>query len=359
MSNNINFNYDANDINYNINKAERAQHDVGLRLALSQGPQGTDTSKLDKDVLLSPSVSQSESKAPSKTEGLLQSPRLPSPTKGFGGIPDEKQEGLIALMGEVLALQAKTQSLTWSVLWSQASESMMMQVEFAPIIAQAVQSNWTAQANATSAQATQSHQDMISNFCMFGINMALGALQAGMDTENPFKTKGDASIAEDAANGEEAASGAAGAAPNATQTADLEAETEAQDAITQNKQQGATRAQAVKEYLMTNGKNGLKFMNLALGKSLAASQLSGPLGQAFMNLHDSKGKTIQAYWQGVAGQSEALDKEAEAYAQFYGQSFNRTDELRQAAQQSIDYAMNILQTAANTITSTVTSMFRG
>lgn len=100
-------------------------------------------------------------------------------------------------------------------------------------------------------------------------------------------------------------------------------------------------------------------MTSILLKVAQAGQTMQMLAHGSTSIVESQYQSKQAEKQQEEGQAQALNKESEQYAQFYGQSFSRSEDLRQGGQQNIDYAMNILKSAVDTITQTVTSMFRG
>ena len=74
---------------------------------------------------------------------------------------------------------------------------------------------------------------------------------------------------------------------------------------------------------------------------------------------DSSYKSDIASCQKQQGQYDAVSKEIEQITQYYNQNTSRYEDLRGAAQQNLDYAMNIFKSASDTLTQTTNSMFRG
>lgn len=290
--------------------------------------------------------------------------QLPAPTKGFSGLTGDDGEtqgqtmGLLAIIGEVMALQAKSNSNFWKTQWQQASQSMMMQVKFAPIIGNAVKAQYQAQADATKAQADESKWNGIifaGSFvmCVGGAGIAVG--KEAMDATN--------SVAEDElGNAENEGEAAAGAGDLNNAGDDLEAEN-ADNQVQQGQveeqvnNENASRWKNTLKWLKDGASKGGKRFSEWMGKSVQGAQLAQMQAQASTNLVSNKYQNIQAQQQGIQGQQASLDKMSEQYAQFYGQNFSRNEDLRNSAQQNIDTAMNTLSQAANAITSTVTQMF--
>jgi hypothetical protein len=67
----------------------------------------------------------------------------------------------------------------------------------------------------------------------------------------------------------------------------------------------------------------------------------------------------QAAFQKQEGGARAIEAKAREYAGFMGQIATREGDLTRGASDGVDYALNILKSAADSITQTVTSMFRG
>lgn len=327
--------------------------------------------------------------APSKGDALKGKetsgkPKLPAPTSSFKGLTQEDGEnqgetmGLIAIIGEVMALQAKSNSNFWKLTWNQASESMMAEVNFAPVIAGAIEDSYKAQAAATQAQADSAETSGIINICAFGGAMVMGGVEG---YKSAVKEEGQEAIRV-AQETESSADGAAGSGKTEAEDADAGAAASgvtadtAEETVTDTEDGATTAQQGDNQTRQTSDetyKGRKKWKDIIMDKMGKVTKRAGPIlktgfdryqqafyaTQGFNSLFvDAHYKTIEATQQGLQGQAQALSKEGEMVAQFYGQSFSRLDELARGAQANLDYAMKILESAASTITQTVTSMFR-
>lgn len=345
------------EVNESLSQTETAQKQGQAQIA--QGNRSVGQAVVIKDVILpaAPDGKQTAATA-AKNPGSPGKAQLPYPgynSKVFGGT-GEQEQGLIAIMGAVLALQAKTNSNFWSTLWQQASQSMEMQVEFAPIVGAAIQSQYNAQSAATSAQATQSETDAFISFGMFGTSMLMaGYMEYSEPGENTTPT--DESPANENETDEPG-----GTNPESPESLSGEAEqvdSNADKVITDEDE--SFRSRASKTFNWAKGKlqAGQKTVTSFLGKGLQTTQMFSMLSQASTGMNDAKYQSRQAAQQGLEGQAAATSQEAQMYSQFYGQDFSRMEDLRQGSGQNLDYAMNILLQASNSITQTDTSMFRG
>lgn len=341
-------------VNHQIQQEEIAQKRGQQLIAESHHARGK--FQIAKDSVLPSSGDNGNELASFKKSGQAK-PQLPSATRSFTGFrgasgsEDEGSDnlGLIAIIGEVMALQAKSNSNFWSTMWKQTSESMQMEVKFAPVIGQAVRNAYTAQSLATTAQATESHADGLINLVMFG-----GAMV--MATVMEFKGNGP--------NEEKLPDQPNTNVQNETDNADNnELGEENQDArrlVNNQESNWKTRGKGILKWLKGVGEAGQKRIIGIFGKGMQSAMAFETLTKGVTGYWvDSKYKAVQAKEQALEGQAQALSKESEQYSQFYGQSFSRSDQMTNAGQQNIDYAMNILKSAADTITGTVTAMFRG
>jgi hypothetical protein len=290
--------------------------------------------------------------------------QLPSPcetTEVFGDKTDEDNMGLIAILGKVLALQAKSNANFWSSLWTQASQSMTMQVQFAPIVGSAIEQQYQAQSAGTTAQASQAQNDAWINFAMFGGAIITAGIlpepepeAENADRATEFQTENPS---ENTLESDATGTDATGASTGADTQSVVTDEQNADDLL--NNQDARRRASATKESALGKGAEIFKKFATFLGKSLQAIQLWGMLSQGATQLNASNFQTIVAQKQLAEGANAATSQLAQMYSQFFNQDFSRMEDLRQGAGQNLEYAMNILQQAANSITQTVTSMFRG
>lgn len=290
-------------------------------------------------------------------KGTMQgkTPILPPTDDNPFGEGGANEIGLISIIGTVMALQAKTNSNFWNTLWKQASQSMMMQVKFAPIIGEAIAKAYDAQAAATTQQAAKSRTDGLSNLLgTFGGSLVMGGI---------FQYK---ELSEAAGALETVETTAPTVAKDVVKPAVLDGEEAVNPLVT--KEEIAETVNGNGESLMDglmrrwdslDLKKGIKILGDGLKKGMESAMLAGAAGQGMSGLLGSQYETEMAKQQRLEGQDQATSKEAEQYSQFYNQAFSRSEDLRQGGQQNIDYAMNILKSAADTITQTVTSMFRG
>ena len=278
--------------------------------------------------------------------GSAGKPQLPNPSYNssiFNGA-GEQETGLISIIGAVLALQAKSNSNFWQTLWQQAGDSMQIQVNFAPVIGTAIKDQYLAQSTATSAQASQSEVDAYISLGMF----TLTAITAGaMETCDAFEDTGPTDDASQYANETDQAPG---------EDTDLQ---EATAKLTSDGENSESRVMNELENAKAKGTPVLKRLMSFMGRGLQVAQLTQMLSQFGTGLNGSHYLNIQADNHKLEGVHAAASQEEQMYSQFYGQDFSRMEELRQGSSQNIDNAMNILQQAANTITQTTTSMFRG
>ncbi len=344
----------------NASLAQSAQSQQKGQGAISAGNRVVNLQHLEKDIIL-PSDGQSRQDAliAAKDPAAASKPPLPYPgfnSKAFQGTGDDHQMGLIAIIGAVLALQAKTNSNFWSTLWQQASQSMQMQVSFAPIVGSAIKSQYQAQSDATLEQSAMQRTDGIINLCMFGGAMVMGAVAEFQDPAEVTNPEDPAAEFEEEENAPSAAEDAAEENP-VTEEQQLDRDTDQvlNDENKANESRGSKAGQFVKSRMGV----GQARLSAYLGRGMQMMQGAQMLSSGSTALNDSTHQAQIAVYQAQEGQCAAVSQEGQIYSQFYGQDFSRNEDLRQGSGQMIDYAMNILQQAANSITQTVTSMFRG
>lgn len=325
--------------------------------------------KLGKDKIL-PASGDSQVSKPEKGKKVESKPTLASPAVAFAGLKGEDEGGndgqtlgLIAIIGEVMALQAKSNSNFWSTLWNQASEGMNLEVKFAPIIGNAINSSYMAQSAATQAQADMAKEDGLINLFMFGGAMFMGAVSEvtseADDAADPKNPNTLAKLGDDDDENERLSSDSSG--NPAEQTVRQEEQTENDVTETINKENKSWKGRATRTGKIVKDVGGKAYKRLGniFGKGMQYSMSMDALNRGITGYFvDSKYQNLKAVNEAYEGQAQALSKESEQYAQFYGQSFSRSEDLRNGAQQNIDYVMNILKSAADTISQTVTSMFQ-
>ncbi|NGX60905.1 MAG: hypothetical protein K940chlam9_00379 [Chlamydiae bacterium] len=389
------------DVNFQTlekNKGSRYQ-----QTQLAESRKTTLAQTTGKDVVL-PANPKGNTKTDAKEMEESSSPKLPYPGAQFGGFQKKKEVSMIALMGKVLALQAKTNSHFWSTMWKQASQSMLMEVKFAPVIGHAVKNAYEEQSKATKAQAEQSFYTGLTSLIVFGAGLFMGTLMEYKDEasgiqqgDNEFQNKtGDTDKNEEIGNESVEGKGEQVnlnddveedseviSEDDESEKINLEAEIQEEGEVIDEENEdkeidpNKNTDEATAEINKDNDGAGKKAERVGKKISDKASQFSKKLsswwgktfqvmmgmdmlqkginGVAFEKLYQDKISVDQ----GQEGIYQALSKEAEQYAQFYGQAFSRQEDLRQGGQQNIDYAMSILKSASDTMASTVASMFRG
>lgn len=292
-----------------------------------------------KDIILpaAPNEELYSSKAPKKA---LQAPASDLASPQDGDLGTGEGTSVIALIGTVLALQAKINSNYWSTLWKQASDSMALSVEIAPILAQNVKDNWDSQAAATREEGSIARGAGIASVTAGTAAIAMGGWQAV------------SSIREEMAE------------VNAAKTP-LEGETSPQ--ATEAVQNLKENDQNLSGKLTRSGKAGIgigKAVMKGLGKGLEKTLTTAQASVAFANgmnqlTVEAPGKKKIAKHQEAAGAADAQAKMNEQYTSYYDKDFSRTNEMNQGTSQNIDYAMNILKSLSDSLTQVVVSMFRG
>ncbi len=346
-------------------------------------------------------IAPSNEKAKEKQEkGSLLKTTLPQPTTGFSGLSsgknayDNKQLGLIAIIAEVMISQAKCSSNFWSTLWNNASSEMRAQINLAPIIADATINAFNEQKTATMAQADEAEASGWINITAFAGGMLVGGVsgykaadeEAGQASKKfVSNTDEEATVAPvDAAETDTQAAAAASddntIADATSQDADQAqadestsaretAEGERRDAREIENRDGndessgsayQKRASAAfdkgKDVMQKVPKYGGKTLGEAFTRALSIQQASGAVVSLTVT---SPQRTIEANAQGKQGVFQAQEKELEQYAQFYGQSFSRSNELTQSAEQSFKNALDLMNGAVQQVTQTSISMLQG
>lgn len=361
MSNTITDQIGETTVDASLQRAHRAQKEDGAHIA--QTNRLTDLRVFERDVVLpaAPHGGQPSKASPAPDQG----PKLPAPSTEWDAFQggDGQQEGLISIIGAVLALQAKTNSNFWSTQWKQASASMMMEVNFAPIVGAAITAQYNAQSENTQTQADQASTTGAVNIAMFSISMVMAGIQEYKDPSEQLPTDKPKTFEVEPEQAEPEEGSGTGDLENAGEdtelkkmNAEIDDTKKVIDDETDAFKADAKRTFAKGQQMM---KRGMTYLTSYLGRAGQAAQMMSMLSQGVTGLTDAKYLSTQALKIAAEGQAATLSKEAEMYSRFYGEDFSREEDLRQGASQNIDNAMNILQQAANTITATVKSMFGG
>lgn len=306
------------------------------------------------------SPAQSLSKLPVQGNGKRlgsSKPNLPAPESPEAQYKQEEaalggddQTSIIAIIGAVLALQAKSNSNFWSTMWEQATASMNLSIALAPTIANAVKDNWNAQAQATEQEANQATGDGWFAVGATTLSVLMGGYGAWK------------------AGGEEAAGAADDAGltktPNDAASSSTLASADAENQLNQAvKETDTTTTGQIKRWglgVKANLGKGTKGLFTALEKTAGYGQafMASSQGMAQLTI-DAPAKTEIAIQQRAAGAADALSKVSEQYSQYYNQNFSREEDLRQGSSQNIDFILNVLKSASDQVTQVSIGMFRG
>lgn len=314
-------------------------------------------------------------------------------------VKSAKGVNLIAIMANVMVLQAKSNEDFFSSLWQEASASMAMEAKLAPIVAKATLNAGLAQADATKAQASESLASGITNICLFGATMVAGGVMTAMepgagaadDAEKEGTTQALKQTAEDSPDdtggitgeisdgvdneggtNQEAIQDAtqdatkqkakAGetitAATNKTETETSNIAQENLDAVEEGRQNGAQAA--AKNAMDKVGKGAkeagpiLKTMQNCMQVGMTLSML----GQGITGITGFVYKSRQAAYEKEGAEWQAISKMGDVQIQIMGQAFGRAEGMSQQAQQNVNSALQILEGMVQTITQTVNSGFQ-
>lgn len=300
-----------------------------------------------KDVVLPAALEEEEGYIPGQTTVKLgqtaQKPNLPTgatpSSNSDSELGDPDNISIIAIIGQVLALQARTNSNFWSIIWQQASTSMDMAVKLAPILATATQNNWNAQATSTMEDAQMSKGDGLGGMISGGIALAMGVAGA-LKTDDVALNAGATKTP----------------LANAVQNADQNVSEKIAENDSQLSGQASRAAQSAKGLWSKITTNAFKALKGAGDFGQYSMALSNAV-QQFTN--DAPHKMAMAAAQRQAGSADALTKVTEQYSQYYTQDFNRNEDLRRSAEQNIETATGILRSASDSVTQVVVGMFRG
>lgn len=283
---------------------------------------------------------------------------LESPNTGLvNNFGDSDTKSLIAIIGMVLALQAKSNSQYWSNLWQQATTSMNQAVALAPMIYTQVTQSYQEQSNQTQDEANSAFAQGMTNSVTAGLSILIGGMagasMASDEPKNPasqFKNQleddTDESVGASASKNKEIAQDDEEAIQNLNKNTKTDSDVKVTDKMSRSMNSGRFM-------------KGLSKVFEALQKAQAGIQIVQSMGGAANNFIDNHYKSDIASIQIKIGQYEGLSKELEQFASYYQSSFQRAEDLRSGSQNNIDTAMQILKSIADTMTQTTQSMFRG
>lgn len=302
------------------------------------------------DVVLPAAIDDEESYVPAPSAKKYYSkPQLPAGSPGTSSgssLADPENISIIAIIGEVLALQAKTNSNFCLTAWQQASMSMNLAVQLAPVIRTAVEQNWNSQ-----AEATQQDANIAKNSGWFAISSGAFAMLMG------------AKSAYDAAQEDAAKAVGTTNTTDALKQGAQEAQAQMQDDISKLPQNDETltgRLSRAWKGLSGSGSKAMGGLFKALNSAASFGQFSMALSNGIAQVTvEAPGNAAKAIAQRQAGSADALSKVAEQYSQYYTQDFNRTEDMRQNSNQLLTTCTEILRNASDTVTQVTRSMFQG
>jgi hypothetical protein len=348
MSNTTAASSDVSELKILADKAYFAESQA-LISSLSASPKRPLNALLSRDSLNKAAAEKSDSES---FDSILLS--LSDPIASLKSeLGDRDNKSLIALIGKVLALQAKSNSQYWSTLWKQGTTSMNQAVALAPMIYHQVTQSYNTQADQTRLEASSAKYQAIAKGVTAGLMIGIGAMSAySLSNEEP---KNPASQFKNQTEDDDDITGA-GSKENSALNDDVRA---IQDANNSTDEEPKITDKASRSINQGRFLKGLGFLFKALEKAQGGIQLVNALGGAAESAIDSHFKSKIADKQQLVGQFEATSKELEQYSQYYNQSFQRSEDLRGGSQNNIDTAMQILKSIADTLTQTTQSMFRG
>lgn len=384
------------------------------------------------DVLVSSKAAVS---APYSLQAKMELP-VPAATNKGNNVWTDGDLSIVAVLNEVLVACAQAGSEFWKDMWSQATQNMMQALSLAKPIADAVQNQANAQADATQAEADMNKSDGMVNIGFSAVSFLMGMKESFFGKEEDPANFGTSKVdpeADASANADEAATeseedtaqsqataarasesnaatgqtqtsgasaGSAGKSatpndPNATPagasdsgapSASAEARsTSANASAGENAQNDAARDAAENGAVKANGKAAdrmnvggtanepsSKYVQTAKSIFNRSTNFSSKVYKGFIKgfqvaqgmqmmatgicgvAYDAPGRGKMATYQRTAGQYDAMSKEGEMIAQFHNQAFSRGEDIRQGAQQQqIDTPLNVLKTAADTVTQAI------
>ncbi len=300
-------------------------------------------------------------------------------------IKSAKGINLIAIMANVMILQAKCNQDFFSSLWQEASAAMNMEAQLAPVVAKATLESGLAQANATRAQAAQSLASGITNLAVFGGTVLVGGLltaaepiedkAAGGVTKALQQTGEDSNVDEDVGETGDDEMIPDETSPTSTPTGPTSddevpesepTERKPQDAKSQpGKDAAKTQDEATTESgsnvlnkLKSGAKAGTRLfrtmqnvMNYGMMGNMIAQGITGVTGSVY--------QSRQAYYEQLGAEWKAVSEMANVQVQIMGQAFGRAEGMSQQAQQNINTALQVLEGIVQTITQTVNGGFQG
>lgn len=333
---------------HSVGKAQITQKRGQAQIAQSQRVAGKQNSNIDS-VRAAP-ADQESPPILTKIFGPEGQPRIPNPSsqsKIYEGA-SEPEKNLIALIGIIMSIQAKKDSNFWSNLWKFSTLNMQMQTQLAPLAGGAILAQFNAQKEATLAKHAMSQSDGVIHFGSFG----LGLVSTGVDE---YQNGGKQSPTDPASENED-------------ETKLVDPDTLPIDAVSKssadqvlNQKNESWQAQASKTWDHIKGKlaGAQQRINGFLNKAPQYTEQMGRASVGMIGLNDAKYKCQEEAFNGIATEAASTSRAANTYSQFYDKNFNLLKDLREGSGQNLNYAMNLLLQASNSITHSAVSMFQG
>jgi hypothetical protein len=290
-------------------------------------------------------------------EGSDTGIKIPRPTALVYAGSEPEERNLLALVGEVMTLQAKRNSDFWSDLWKMASLNMEKQVELAPLASAATSLQYEAQSKATSAQQAQSSANGSAYLMGAG-----GALVKNIYDEYKQESGTNPSPSDPAVEHENETERAtqdeqarAQAALDPTQRTREEGLNEAAD---QSLQQGQPLGMRTGVYAKGKTEAFFKKFRSWLKSSITKVEQAAGFARLVVGMNDARGQNEQVTYKGLSDQAASTSRIIQAYAQGCGKGVGWMDDFKRGGGQNLSHAMNLLQQAANSLTHTLKAMFR-
>lgn len=333
----------------------------------------------------------------------LSKPAMPEPSNPFGSSdPDSdttNPPNVMAILARVLVLVANVQSQGWKTFWQMGNENINASLQMSVAEADQTQQQYKMQAAATKTQASQMKQDGFMEFGTFAMCAVMGAFGGPAEEEQKAPSDDPAQVTNDTVTParivEPETSTSSATTPediNGADTPPQNTEVQAEpvaarnDNVEENRVEGDRATERVNEqaaeaekpsmlkragnYVSNAASSAKEKLGAALskvsstttrmfGNGFKYSQFATPGMTGMQHLTvDAPLLSKKAGYEGMQGQFAAGATMARGYGEYNNQIFNRTEDIRQGASQNVDYAMQILKSASDSITQAVSSMAR-
>lgn len=270
----------------------------------------------------------------------------------FEGDAADENINIVSVCRQALACQLTINSQFWSNSWQQASQTMTMYANFAPVVYNATLADWNGQAQVTSDQGQKAKEEgqVMGILAITSIGMGVAqTIKAGSEI------KGGIALADEAKSAE--AGRAVMAGEGAGPVGDGGVDGSIDDAARAENGSALSRGWAA-------SKAGIKWTVTKFAETAAntanAAQFNQLMSNAAVNyIVEPKWATTISKDQTAVGQAEATAKQTEMFGQYYSTQSNRTYDLGSGSSQMIDYCYNLLTSIADNVAATSRQMFQG